>query len=70
MANLIITTECNGICPFCFAQDFVQKPVQRMDAAMVEHLTRFCVGETKMQLLGGEPTMHPEVATFVDLLSR
>lgn len=70
MANLVITTECNGICPFCFAQEMVQKPVQRMDAAMVERLTRFCVGESKMQLLGGEPTMHPDVVTFVDLLSR
>ena len=70
MANLVITTECNGVCPFCFAQDFVQKPVQRMDAAMVERVARFCAGENRMQLIGGEPTLHPEVATFVDLLAR
>ena len=62
MANLVITTECNGICPFCFAQDYVQKPVRRMDAAMVERLTKFCASEIKMQLIGGERTLHPEVA--------
>jgi hypothetical protein len=70
MANLVITTECNGICPFCFAQDYVQKPAQRMDGAMVERLSVFCAGESKMQLIGGEPTLHPEVVNFVDLLLR
>ena len=70
MANLIITTECNAQCPFCFAREIVHRPVRRMDLTMVERLIRFCAGERKMQLLGGEPTLHPEIGTFVELLSR
>jgi MoaA/NifB/PqqE/SkfB family radical SAM enzyme len=44
--------------------------VQRMDIAMVERLSRFCAGERRMQLLGGEPTLHPDIVTFLDILCR
>jgi radical SAM protein with 4Fe4S-binding SPASM domain len=72
VANLSITSLCNRSCSYCFA-----RPERLSLASGAPHMSRTTFasalnflqrsGVTHVQLLGGEPTLHPE---FIALLGE
>lgn len=59
--NLILTTDCDKGCNYCFGRNW--KPGQDMSLEQVE----WCINQEgpRLNLLGGEPTMHPEIVTII-----
>lgn len=72
MANLMLTKQCNLQCSYCFANEFVnqQKDIMSYDNFMkcLQFLSTD-PGE-RIGLIGGEPTLHPDLklmlATLID----
>jgi MoaA/NifB/PqqE/SkfB family radical SAM enzyme len=68
MANLSITNLCNNKCKYCFANDAkteLGKTVfdKGTFRKALDYLERS--GLKQVRLLGGEPTLHPDFASFV-----
>jgi Radical SAM superfamily/4Fe-4S single cluster domain len=78
--NLIVTTRCNRACSYCFAQsksreDGESPGATRTDVTIEEVETYLAFLESgsirEMKILGGEPTLHPELERILDCgLSR
>ena len=67
--NLILTTECNGLCPFCFARQSRQdKEPEVMSEMMLQTILNHAhdVRGQKASMLGGEPTLSPHFLKAVD----
>jgi sulfatase maturation enzyme AslB (radical SAM superfamily) len=74
--NLMINSTCNRSCPYCFARSKVTLPGNQVAAPApdmtlenFEKYLDFHVASqlTRVKLLGGEPTLHPE---FIEFLER
>ncbi len=72
MSNIMLTYRCNLNCPYCFANEFVN----RTDADITEedfcHAVSFLAAEpgTSVGLIGGEPTIHPKLPEFIRILAK
>jgi MoaA/NifB/PqqE/SkfB family radical SAM enzyme len=63
-AQLIVTRRCNLSCGYCFEYDNSSSPVPLSDIrSWIDSLHRLKVAH--ITLLGGEPLMHPEIASIV-----
>lgn len=62
-----ITEQCNLRCPVCFADSGREEKEFKPLAGLVEQLRwiRGQTGEVVLQLSGGEPTLHPDLAALV-----
>lgn len=71
MANIMITYRCNLHCPYCFANEFVNKSYTDMTYENFMDALAFCIhdGQTDIGLIGGEPTVHPEFDRFLQVLA-
>ena len=61
MANIMMTDACNLSCPYCFANEFVNKNKNDITEAAFDKAVDFIVGDgshTSVGLIGGEPTIH------------
>ena len=70
MPNLVITNTCNLSCPFCFASEYRADPADRAAARMtVEEFERQLqfAGADTVRFCGGEPTLHPDFLTMLDI---
>ncbi len=69
MSNISITSACNRSCVYCFARMGSSKPrhisSERFEAALA-FLQRS--GLSRVRLLGGEPTLHPQFNLFLDAI--
>lgn len=71
MSNLLLTTECNQTCPFCFATAQTGEITDdkylsvELFKKYLDYLDRS--GMDSVRLLGGEPTIHPEFLSFVNM---
>ncbi len=70
--NLLITNYCSRKCPFCFARSKIGQvdkasSAQHMSLAQLDEIMDFLErsGDKKLRLLGGEPTLHPELEAIV-----
>jgi radical SAM protein with 4Fe4S-binding SPASM domain len=74
MGNIILTTDCQRRCKYCFAKDNKKTPMQFEKEAFikaVEWITKDNYMIPRIGLLGGEPTLHPDFLYFIDyLMSR
>lgn len=63
MANLMLTKQCNLHCCYCFANEFVNRQSDVMSYENFLTCLRFLSHnpEERIGLIGGEPTMHPEL---------
>ncbi len=68
MANLMLTKQCNLHCPYCFANEFVNKDSELMSLAAFSDALYFLSSSPneRIGLIGGEPTLHPQ---FKDMLA-
>ncbi len=67
MANIMLTDACNLKCPYCFANEFVNKDKNDITEEAFDEATDFIVGDgthTSVGLVGGEPTIHPRFEHF------
>ncbi len=72
MANLAITSHCNLACRYCFTQDVFRKTsahAGHMSLTVFQRSLDLLVrsGVNEVRLLGGEPTLHPEFITLLNL---
>lgn len=70
MANILLTTNCNLSCEFCFARERIQKiPRQNMSMSNIEKVIQFLKHSNfpNLRLMGGEPTLHPQFEEIVKM---
>lgn len=67
MANILLTTECNRTCPYCFAgQEMSVGTGSWISWKNLIYIADFLWvnGQRDVSLVGGEPTLHPRCADF------
>lgn len=68
MANIMMTDVCNLRCPYCFANEFVNKDKNEISEENFEKAVDFIVGDksrSSIGLIGGEPTLHSQFEKFL-----
>ena len=67
----MLTYRCNLRCPYCFANEFVGRTDLDISEEDFEEALAFATDRPKSQigLIGGEPTVHPKLETFLRRLS-
>lgn len=68
MANIMMTDVCNLHCPYCFANEFVNKDKNEITEAAFRKAVNFIVGDgshSSIGLIGGEPTVHSQFEYFM-----
>jgi len=71
MANILLTTECNRTCPYCFAaQEMSRGTGSRITWKNLIYIADFLRvnGRSDVSLVGGEPTLHPQCTDFIRYL--
>ena len=70
MPNIMLTYSCNLKCPYCFANEFVNKESSRISIENFAKAISFLTKEdiARVGLIGGEPTLHPEFKTILEML--
>lgn len=61
MANIMINEICNLRCPYCFADEFVNKNPKEMSMEDFDTALNFALSsgyDERIGLIGGEPTLH------------
>jgi MoaA/NifB/PqqE/SkfB family radical SAM enzyme len=69
VANIALTTACNRDCAYCFAGAARRSGAGHMSVQTFQKALDFLVrsGIDEARLLGGEPTLHPEFPSLVEL---
>ena len=73
MANIMLTDVCNLHCPYCFANEFVNKSNTEITESAFQKAVDFILGDGShhsVGLIGGEPTTHSKFSEFLSLLIR
>lgn len=68
--NILLTETCNGACKFCFAKNqMAMAEKKEMDLNDFRELLKFLKKnqQTKVRLMGGEPTLHSHFKEIIDL---
>ena len=70
MANIFLTRKCNLKCPYCFADEFVNKANEEISIENFKKAYNFIKTEKgeRLGLIGGEPTLHPHFDDFLDII--
>lgn len=71
MSNIILTTDCQRKCSYCFAKDNHESHIQfNMEnfVTAIDWIQKENPYLERIGLLGGEPTSHPDFIKFVDYL--
>ena len=63
--SMDITTHCDRRCPNCCCGIGINRKLQHHPWKYFEDVAPFLQGIDRVNLTGGEPTLHPEFATFV-----
>lgn len=66
----MLTYGCNLKCPYCFANEFVNKKASYITEENFLKAVNFLTKEdvTRLGLIGGEPTLHPKFKDFLEYL--
>ena len=73
MANIMLTDICNLHCPYCFANEFVNKDANEITLEDFEKAKEFIIGDgstKQIGLIGGEPTLHSQFHAIIDSIAR
>lgn len=77
MPNVLITTQCNKKCPYCFAKEKVEIGIKKKAAVdkeiSLENLNIIIdffkkSGVNQFSLIGGEPTIHSKILEIINIL--
>lgn len=73
MANIMMTDICNLRCPYCFANEFVNKDSNEISEENFDKAVDFIIGDgthKTVGLIGGEPTLHSKFDILLRKLIR
>lgn len=72
MANIFLTRKCNLKCPYCFADEFVNKENQEFTLENFKTVLNFIKQDKneRIGLIGGEPTLYPYFQQILNLLNN
>ena len=68
MANIMMTDVCNLHCPYCFANEFVNRDKNEITEEAFDKAVDFIVNDgshSSVGLIGGEPTVHSKFDYFM-----
>lgn len=70
MANIFLTKKCNLKCPYCFADEFVNKENDEISIENFKNAINFIKQDEneRIGLIGGEPTLHSKFSEILDIL--
>lgn len=70
MTNIFLTRRCNLSCPYCFADEFVNKDSAEISLENFEFVLNFIKSSKKERigLIGGEPTLHSSFEKIMKIL--
>jgi len=67
--NVLLSTQCNRSCPYCFATREMSSGAgdSLLSWENLIYIADFfkAAGQTRLSLLGGEPTLHPDCVYFI-----
>ena len=74
MANIMLTERCNLKCPYCFADEFVNKENTNISLENFSKALMFAMSgkhfSGRIGLIGGEPTLHPQFREILQILQE
>lgn len=73
MANIMLTDVCNLHCPYCFANEFVNKSDTEITESAFRQAADFILGDGSQHsvgLIGGEPTTHSQFEKLLSILIK
>lgn len=75
MANIMINQVCNLACPYCFANEYVNKPETCKNHKQNISIENFRTAlkfisktQSHVGIIGGEPTLHPEFEKLLKII--
>lgn len=72
MANIILTSNCNLRCPYCFAEEYMQNNNSYISDNNFKKAVDFIVKNSHKEyigIIGGEPLLHPEFKGYIKYLN-
>ncbi len=69
MANIVLLGRCNLRCPYCFAENYTHGENEDITDDTFAHLLDFAAPDKEIGLIGGEPLLHKNIDTYLDILS-
>ena len=71
MANIFLTRKCNLKCPYCFADEFVNKENEEFTLENFKKVVDFIKtdGIGRIGLIGGEPTIYSHFREAIEILN-
>lgn len=70
MANIALLNRCNLRCPYCFADSYVGKERDDIKIDTLMEILDFCASEGTIGLIGGEPLLHKQIDTILEILKQ
>lgn len=72
MANIFLTSKCNLRCPYCFADEFVNKEYETVSIENFKKILGFVKTSPfeRVGIIGGEPSLHPEFNQILNILNN
>ena len=73
MANIMVTDVCNLHCPYCFANEFVNKSKNEISLEAFQKAVDFIVRDNAHKtvgIIGGEPTVHSQFELLMQTLIK
>ena len=62
--NISIISACNNNCEYCFQKDYHTQG-KMLTFEELEEIFQWGITEDRIGLLGGEPTLHPDIVKIV-----
>lgn len=66
MVNVSIITKCNNNCKYCFQEGDYHERNQMLTYEDIEDILEWSRGDGRIALLGGEPSLHPDIVRIVE----
>ena len=67
MVNVSIITKCNNNCKYCFQEGDYHERNQKLSCNDIKKILKWSLGDGRIALLGGEPTLHPDIVKIIGL---
>lgn len=68
MANIALLNRCNLRCSYCFADSYTAEEKEDITPEAFGRLLSFCAEDGQVGIIGGEPFLHKNVLTFLEML--
>ena len=70
MANIALLNRCNLKCPYCFADNYTASEREDISIDTFLRLLDFSETDREVGIIGGEPLLHKNIDTFLEILKN